>query len=219
MNKHNMHITVVLDRSGSMQSIRDDIIGGMNAFMEQQRAGSNDATVTLVQFDTEDPFETVYSFLPVGQVPTLTDKTFCPRGGTPLLDATGRTIVNLETWLAGQPKDQRPNKMVIVVVTDGQENSSREFSLARVKQLIAEKQEKEQWQFVYLSADIGAVDDAINTGFNRDAVMAFDKDAKGTRAMFHSLSEQVVRYSCSAAPQIAFGPKDREKQRSEKTRA
>lgn len=219
MKKHNMHITVVLDRSGSMQSIRDDIIGGMNAFMEQQRAGSDGTTVTLVQFDTEDPFETVYSFLPVGQVPELTEKTFCPRGGTPLLDATARTIVNLETWLAVQPKDQRPNKMVIVVVTDGQENSSREFSLAQVKQLIAEKQEKEQWQFVYLSADLGAVDDAIKAGFSRDAVMAFDKDTRGTRAMFHSVSEQVLKYSCKAAPRVEFSPEDREKQRSEKARA
>jgi len=218
MKKKSAHITLVLDRSGSMNSIRDDIIGGVNSFLDRQRALPEVSTITLVQFDTEDPFEVVYSFIPVTKAPNLDVHTYGPRGGTPLLDATGRTIVNLEKWLESQKEKDRPGKLVVVVVTDGQENSSREFSLERVKQLIVEKQEKAGWQFVYLSADLDAVDDAIQSGFMRDSVMAYDKSRKGTADMFDSLSENVALYCCSKSPSIRFRKEDRAKQKNEKSR-
>jgi Mg-chelatase subunit ChlD len=218
MEKKHMHITVVLDRSGSMNSIRDDIVGGVNSFLERQRVEPGGNTITLVQFDTEDPFEVIYSFVPVATAPSLSMETYQPRGGTPLLDATGRTIINLESWLGSQAESDRPEKLVVVVVTDGQENSSREFSLARVKQLIAEKQEKAGWQFVYLSADLDAVNDAINSGFARDSVMAFDKSRRGTTAMFKSLSDNVALYCCESAPAVRFSKEDRAKQESEQSR-
>jgi len=218
MKNKKAHITVVLDRSGSMDSIRDDVIGGVNSFLERQRVLPQGVTITLVQFDTEDPFEVVYSFIPAASAPNLTMNTYCPRGGTPLLDATGRTIVNLENWLESQAENDRPEKLVVVVVTDGQENSSREFSLSRVKQLIAEKQEKSGWQFVYLSADLDAVNDAINTGFAKDSVMSFDKSHRGTKSMFNSLSDNVVKYCSEASPSICFSKEDRAKQDIEQAR-
>lgn len=219
MKNNGMHITMVLDRSGSMGVIRDDVVGGVNLFLERQRKDAAEATLTLVQFDTEDPFEVVHSFLPVTEVPPLTADTFCPRGGTPLLDATGRTIVNLENWLAKLPAAERPEKLLIVVVTDGQENSSREFTAARVKQLIAEKKEMNGWQFVYLSADLEAIDDAIRSGYARDSVMAFDKTEKGTKAMFSALAENTILYSRRAAPSVQFSAADRAKQENERVRS
>ncbi len=146
MREDYTHITVVLDRTGSMESIRDDTIGGFNAFLNKQKAEPGTATLTLVQFDTQDPYEVIHRFESIDQVPELNRETYVPRASTPLLDAIGRAIGDLEQSLAGLKKEDRPSKVVVVVVTDGQENSSREFRRDRIEEMIVTAQVAPPWR-------------------------------------------------------------------------
>src|SRR4030095_2823793 len=109
------HISVILDRTGSMETIRDDTIGGFNAFLNAQKATSGLATLTLVQFDSQDPYEVVHHFKPLADVPELTRETFVPRANTPLLDAIGRGINDLEKSLSDITEAERPSRVVMVL--------------------------------------------------------------------------------------------------------
>ncbi len=121
VKEHSIHITVILDRTGSMESIRADTIGGFNAFLEKQQAEPGEVTLPLVQFDSQDPYEVLHRFTPIGQIPTLDRERFVPRANTPLLDALCRGINDLEQSLAMLPEAERPAKVVFAVVTDGQQ--------------------------------------------------------------------------------------------------
>ena len=213
-----VHMVVILDRTGSMDSIRDDTIGGFNTFLKKQQAEPGKATLTLVQFDSQDPFEVIHKFMPLANVPELTRETFVPRASTPLLDAMGRGINDLEASLAAMPAKARPARVIMVIITDGQENSSREFTKGQVEKMIKVKQDKSDWQFVFLSADLAAIKDAVKTGIKMCASMAFDKDAHGTSAAFYSASERISDYRANRAPAIAFNEEDRAQQKNEKKR-
>ncbi len=212
------HLTVILDRSGSMESIRDDTIGGFNAFLHEQQAQAGKATLTLVQFDTQDAYEVVHHFQSIDQVPDLTSATFVPRSGTPLLDALGRGINDLEAQLQAIPEAVRPARVVVVVITDGQENSSREFGPGDIQAMIQRKQKRDDWQFVFLSADLGAIEDAIAGGMNAAAVMAFDKNAAGAKAAWASTSKQIANFRAAQAKAVCFSDADRQQQASERKR-
>lgn len=136
------HITVILDRTGSMESIRDDTIGGFNTFLKYQKAEPGTASLTLVQFDTQDPYEVIHHFKPIGQVPELNRETYVPRASTPLLDAIGRAINDLEQSLAKLKEEDQPSKVAVVIVTDGKENSGREFRKDQIEKMVKEKTEK-----------------------------------------------------------------------------
>lgn len=212
------HIAVILDRTGSMESIRDDTIGGFNTFLNQQKAEPGLATLTLVQFDSQDPYEVIHQYMLLGMVPELTRKTFVPRASTPLLDAMGRGIIDLEKSLAELKEDQRPSRVVMVIITDGQENSSREFNKKQIEKMIKAKQEKCDWQFVFLSADLSAIEEALSSGVQASAAMAFDKDAQGMANAWSSASNRIADYRASRQANVAFNEDDRAKQRIEKKR-
>ena len=218
MKENYTHITVLLDRTGSMQSIREDTIGGFNAFLSQQKAEPDLATLTLVQFDSKDPYEVVYNFRAIQSVPELTKATFVPRASTPLLDAMGRCINDLEQNLLQMAETERPARVVVVVITDGQENASREFRAEQVRSMIKDKQDNDDWQFVFLSADLGAINDALASGVKASAAMAFDKNARGTASVWKSASARIADYRAARKPGVAFTDEDRAKQNSEKQR-
>ena len=157
------HIAVLLDRSGSMGDIKDDAIGGFNCFLKEQKAAGANATLTLVQFDTEST-DVVHESMPILEVPDLNHQTFQPRGGTPLLDALGQTIDSTGRALAAIPEANRPNKVVFVVITDGQENSSHQHTKASVKERIDRQSSQYNWQFVFLGANQDAFDEAGAVG-------------------------------------------------------
>ena len=207
--KNYTHITVVLDRTGSMESIRDDTIGGFNAFLQKQRAEPGKATLTLVQFDSQDPYEVVHRFRPVDLVPELTRETYVPRASTPLLDAMGRAINDLEKSLAELDKKVRPAKVVVAVVTDGQENASREFTKAQVEKMIKEKTDQEGWQFVFLSADLAAIGDALQVGIGANATLLHVKDAQGTAMAWDALAVRTAEYRAARRKKIGFDQADR----------
>jgi hypothetical protein len=213
-----VHIAVILDRTGSMQDIRDDTIGGFNAFLKHQKAEPGKATLTLVQFDSQDPYEVVHQFRPLAEVPELTRETFVPRASTPLLDAMGRGINDLEESLDKLPAKTRPARVIMVVITDGQENASREFTKGQVEKMIKAKQKKDDWQFVFLSADLAAIGDALKSGVHAASAMSFDKTARGTASAWHSTSARIADFRSARCQSVAFKEEDRSKQDSEKKR-
>jgi hypothetical protein len=210
MKQEYTHITVILDRTGSMESIRDDTIGGYNTFLEQQKTEPGMATLTLVQFDTQDPYEVIHKFKPIKEVSALTRETFVPRASTPLLDALGCGINDLQACIGQLKEEDRPAKVVMVIVTDGQENSSREFRKDQIEKMVKEKKEKDTWQFVFLSADLAAIDDAMAVGMDADSMLAFQKNAKGTAGAWASLSAQTGHFRRGRKNKIGFDPADRQ---------
>ena len=212
------HISIILDRTGSMEAIRDDTIGGFNGFLKTQKAAPGMATLTLVQFDSQDPYEIIHRFKALAQVAELTRETFVPRASTPLLDAMGRGINDLEKSLADLKEAERPARVVMVIITDGQENASREFRKDQIERMIREKQEKSAWQFVFLSADLHAIGDAIQSGVPSASVMAHDLTAGGVGAAWASLSRSISEYRAGFQKDVSFTEEDRAQQESEKKR-
>ena len=179
-------ITLVIDRSGSMEEIHTDAEGGVNAFICEQAQQPGDALLALVQFDTE--YEFVHRGTPIKKVPPY---TLVPRGSTALLDAIGRATNEAGERLARMPEQDRPGLVVFVIVTDGEENSSREFSKARIKEMIDEQQKKYNWQFTFLGADQDAFAEAGGIGIQACGVSNFAVDTAA--AAFASTAKKVSR--------------------------
>lgn len=207
------HITIILDRTGSMQQIRDDTIGGFNTFLREQKEQPGEATLTLVQFDSQDPYEVVHSFRPIAEVPELTAATYVPRASTPLLDALGRgTCGDLAAKIAGLPEDQRPEHTVFVILTDGKENASREFKKPQIVQMIQDCQEKNGWHFTFLSADLDAINDAAAYGIGRASLLHFDKSAMGMHSAYRSASRGVSDLRAGKAKELRYTDEERKAQ-------
>ncbi|MDO8736593.1 MAG: VWA domain-containing protein [Thermoleophilia bacterium] len=217
MKEDYSHISVILDRTGSMEPIRDDTIGGFNTFLADQKKRPGVGTLTLVQFDSEDPYEVIHDFKLISAVPKLTRKTYVPRAATPLLDAIGRGINDLEQNLAVMPEMEMPAHVVMLVVTDGQENDSHEFTRGQITKMINKKQE-DGWKFVFLSADLDAIDDALAHGVSAASVMAYDKDEVGVAAAWRSTSSRYSDLRSGRVENVVFDEFDRSLQKSEKLR-
>ena len=150
-NENKIEIICIIDRSGSMQAIRDDAEGGFNRFIEDQKKEPGECQVTLTQFD--DKYEILFEAKPIKD---MSHYLLVPRGNTALLDAMGQTINAVGERLAKTSEAQRPGKIVVVVVTDGQENASKEFRYADIKKLVTQQQETYKWQFVFQGANLDA---------------------------------------------------------------
>lgn len=187
--KNATDITIILDRSGSMASIADDTIGGFNSFIEDQRKEPSPATVSLIQFD--DKYEPNYEGVPLSDVAPLTRETFVPRGLTALNDAVGRTVIATGERLAAMPESERPDKVVCVIITDGQENRSVEYSAARVKALIEEQTAKYGWLFVYLGANVNAFAESAKLGISAANAANYAANAGGVNAVYSVASSSL----------------------------
>lgn len=191
------HIAVLLDRSGSMGEVKAETISGFNHFLKEQKSAGDNATLTLVQFDSEG-IDTVFNAKPIKDVPDLTPETYEPRSWTPLLDALGKTINDTGTHLANTSESERPDKVVFVVITDGQENASREFTRARIKEMINHQSDVYKWQFVYLGANQDAFAEAQGMGMNRDNVANYE--AARMNDAFAFTTANVARYRRTGVP-------------------
>lgn len=205
------HITVLLDRTGSMQDIRADVVGGFNSFLAAQQSTDAPGTFTLVQFDSQDPYEVLRQSVPIASMRPLALEHYQPRASTPLYDAMGRGILDLELQLAQMAPAACPQKIFFVVVTDGHENASTSFDRARVMALVAAKQAL-GWEFVFLSADLTAFDDAGRLGIHRDARLAFKKSKQGSDHAWDSVSEKVLASRSYRDVHVRFDDADRKKQ-------
>lgn len=159
----------LLDRSGSMQSIAENTRLGFDAYIDGQRAQPGRSLVTLAQFDNQ--FEVVYRNRPLDEVPALTLE---PRGGTALLDAIGRFVTEIGAGLAALPEHERPGDVTVVVMTDGYENASMEWTAEAVRALIAQQESVYSWDFVFLGANMDAVAVGTGLGFRAGKSLTYD---------------------------------------------
>lgn len=178
------HTYVLIDRSGSMESIASDVIGGFNALVAEQQANGPDARITVLQFDSQDPAAVMVAGIPILEMTKLDRSVYQPRGGTPLLDATGMLIGRIRVEQeARKATGLETEDVVFVTITDGQENESREYDLARINQLV-EQCKADGWTFVYVSADPSAYHDAAAMGYDHGSTTHFAASADGAvRAM------------------------------------
>ena len=175
-----------------MSSIANDVIGGFNHLINEQKKNGPDAKVTFVQFDSQDPQHVVVAGAPISEITDLTSETYIPRGSTPLLDATGRLIGRIRTEQEGRRLTGLPvDDIVFVTITDGEENDSSEYSLRRIKQLV-EESEAAGWTFVFLSAGLDAYGESHAMGVKTGRTQAFKADAMGTNLAFESLSSNMT---------------------------
>lgn len=179
-------ITVVLDRSGSMACIREATIEGLNGFIDSQRAVPGDGCWSLVQFD--DQYEVVYSRRSQVDVPRLTMETFVPRGSTALVDAVCRTIDETGKRLEATTEGDRPFKVLIVVMTDGHENSSKVFGRHQLNERISHQRDKYGWQFVFLGANQDSVVEATKYGIAAGNAMTYQANAAGVIKTFGAVN-------------------------------
>jgi hypothetical protein len=193
-------VHVVLDRSGSMQVVKDDTIGAFNEYVQTLARQAPDSTLSLTIFDTES-IETIVDDKPIGDVPLLTANTYQPRGGTPLLDAIGKTAAKL-TATKGKHK-------ALVIITDGQENSSHEYKKETLKKLLDEKQEKDGWLVLYLGANQDAFAEAGQFGALTSNTMNYK--TKNMMKGFEAAAASTVRYASSGGSlqAAAFTEKER----------
>lgn len=182
-------ITIVLDRSGSMASIAKETILGFNAFLEEQQAVDGKATFSLVQFDHE--YEPLYEALDIAEARPLTKEAYVPRGMTALLDAIGKTIKSTSKRMKNLNKGEETPKVVFVIITDGYENNSREYTRERIFRKISKLEKKHDWQFVYLGANQDAIAEAGFIGIAKEKAMTFRNDGDGVIMFMKSVSENI----------------------------
>lgn len=190
--KDHAELVCIIDRSGSMEAIRSDVIGGFNTFIESQRQVPGTASVTLVLFDNQ--YEVAYQNVDLKSVENLTDKTFVPRGTTALLDAVGRTINEVGARLAKTDEHDRPEKVMVCILTDGMENASKEFSRTKIHEMITHQRDNYQWEFSFLAANQDAFAEAGNLGISKDLTANFTADAAGTKRAYSTLSAHATSY-------------------------
>lgn len=193
-------IVVVLDRSGSMASIRAEMEGGFDTFVAEQRKVPGDCVLTLVQFDL-DATEVVYAGKLLADVPGL---SLVPRGLTPLLDAVGTAVTKAQERISALPDDQQPGKVLVVIITDGQENSSREWTKEKVQKLVADRRAA-GWEFVFLGLGIDAFAEAGAMGIPSVSTSSQPSTPQGVQKSYFAASASATSYRTGGSAQI--GPK------------
>ena len=195
-------ITIVLDRSGSMSSIAQEAIKGYNEFLDAQKELPGDCTLTLSQFD--HVIEDVYNGVPLEGVPPLDENTFVPRGRTALLDAIGTNIVATGQRLAALDEDQRPGKVIFVILTDGYENASADYSNNDINEKVQHQRDTYKWEFVFLAADQDAIASASRVGIDSKSAYAFKSSGASTLGALSKMSESILRYRSGKSRKVEF---------------
>lgn len=187
------HIIAILDRSGSMSSVQTDAIGGFNTFLATQKKDKTKATMSVVLFD--DEYEPLYDGKDVNlsEVKELTTSTFVPRGSTALYDAIGKSINSYMATFDKAKKADRPDKVLVIIVTDGHENASSEYNLERVNKLITERK-KDKWQFMFLCATKDAFKTGAALGVSIGNTFQFANTSVGNQVMYSKMSAASLSY-------------------------
>jgi len=185
-------IICIIDRSGSMESIKNDAIGGFNTFLDEQKKLHGQATLTYIQFDTE--YEVIHENKPLIDVQPINDSIYTPRGRTALLDAVGKTIEATGRRLANTPEENRPEKVIVAILTDGEENSSRQYNLSNIKEMIKHQKEKYSWEFIFLGANQDAFAEATKIGIDKEDTFNFSSTGIGVKMAYSDMSRSVKRY-------------------------
>ena len=183
-----MELVFILDRSGSMGGLESDTIGGFNSMIGKQKKEDGKCLVTTVLFDHEA--EVLHDRIPLEEVPEMTEKDYSVRGSTALLDAMGETITKIADIHRYIRPEDVPSHTMFVITTDGMENSSRKFSSGKVKKLVKQK-EKDGWEFLFIGANIDAVETASSIGISKDNAVDYMADSKGTGVVYEAVCAAV----------------------------
>ena len=198
MRENLTEIVFILDRSGSMSGLESDTIGGFNSMIAKQQKEEGEAIVSTVLFDDET--DVIHDRVAISEVKKLTEEDYYVRGCTALLDAVGGAIHHIGNVHKYAREEDRPAKTLFVITTDGLENASRYYSFTDVKKLIKRQQEKYNWEFLFLGANIDAIEVAGNMGISRDRAANYNCDEVGTALNYQVLEAAVTRVrKCKAA--------------------
>ncbi len=182
-------IISLVDRSGSMQSILDDAIGGFNTFLTAQQRQPSEAELSLILFDHE--YQIVHQAVDIQQVEPLNQDTYVPRGSIALLDAVGKTIDAVGERLAATPESEKPAQVIISILTDGYENASQTYSKPKVAEMIQHQTEKYNWAFEFQAANMDAFAAAKELSIAPDRVVQFEATSEGVREAFDQQSQRI----------------------------
>ena len=191
MRENLTELVFILDRSGSMSGLESDTIGGFNSMISKQQKEEGEAIVSTVLFD--DATDVIHDRVPIKDVKKLTEEDYFVRGCTALLDAVGGAIHHIGNVHKYAREEDRPSKTLFVITTDGLENASKNYSFKDVKKMIERQKEKYNWEFLFLGANIDAVEVAGNMGISRDRAANYNCDEEGTLLNYQVLEEAVTR--------------------------
>ena len=189
MKKNLTEIVFILDRSGSMAGLEADTIGGFNAMIQKQKGEEGEAYVSTILFDNYT--EVIHDRVDIRKIRPMTRKDYYVRGCTALLDAVGKSIHHIGNVHKYAREEDRPEKTIFVITTDGMENASKEYTYDRVRKMIEHEQEKYGWEFLFLGANIDATKEAARFGITEDRAANYHADHEGTAVIYEAMSEAV----------------------------
>lgn len=192
MKTNKTELVFILDRSGSMGGIESDTIGGFNSMLTKQQAEPGECRITTVLFD--DKYEVLHDRIDIKAVSKITDKEYFARGSTALLDAVGETINKISSVQKNTAEEYRAEKVMFVITTDGMENASREFSYDKIKSMIEYQKSKYSWEFIFLGANIDAVEVANRFGIAKNRAQNYHNDNTGVELNYRVLSETAAMF-------------------------
>lgn len=195
MKKNLTELVFILDRSGSMAGLEGDTIGGFNAMIEKQKGEPGEALVSTVLFDHES--EVIHDRVNIQRIEPMTRQQYYVRGCTALLDAVGGAIHHIGNVHKYAREEDRPEKTLFVITTDGMENASRKYTYDQLKTMIRRQQEKYGWEFIFLGANIDAAKEAARFGIREDRAANYHADSKGTAVIYEAVSEAVCSVRAS----------------------
>ena len=199
MKKNLTELVFILDKSGSMSGLEKDTIGGYNSMLEQQRKVDGECVITTVLFDNH--YELLHDRIDIRAIQPITAKEYFVGGSTALLDAIGKTIHKIGTVQKNTTEDYRAEKVMFVIITDGEENASRHYSSMQIREMIQRQKERYGWEFIFLGANIDAVETAGRFGIDADRAVDYVPDGEGTELNFRMMSETVATFrECGAVP-------------------
>ena len=200
MKKNLTELVFIIDRSGSMRGLEKDTIGGFNSLIEKQQKEDGQAYVSTVLFD--DQIEVLHDRLDINKIEEMTDKQYYVRGCTALIDAIGGAIHHIGNIHKYARSEDVPEKTLFVIITDGMENASKKYSSNKVKKMIEKQQKKHNWEFLFLGANIDAVETASHIGISRGRAVNYEHDAEGTALNYEVLDKTVSMFR-HASPMVA----------------
>ena len=192
MRKGLTEVVFILDRSGSMSGLEADTIGGFNSMIAKQKKEEGEAYISTVLFD--DTCEVLYDRVPVNKVEPMNDNQYYVRGCTALLDAIGGAIHHIGNVHKYAREEDRPEKTLFIITTDGMENASRQYSYEKVKEMVERQKEKYGWEFLFLGANIDAIDVAGKFGIDSNRALNYVSDHKGTQLNYEVLNKTVSEF-------------------------
>jgi uncharacterized protein YegL len=209
-------IVCIIDRSGSMQSIREDAQGGFDSFIEEQQKEEGKATVTLAQFDNE--YEMVWSNRPLETI-KKGEYLLMPRGQTALLDAVGKTVGLVGERLSKTDEAERPGKVLVMIITDGMENHSKEYNRKQIMEMINHQRDKYNWDFLFLAANQDAIGEARGIGIKGAHAMNFAATGQGVKSAYAGMSRGVSKYRRTGHTELPDHAEDDDKKPEGKKKA